>query len=80
MSNYFQAHKDDHVRASAVIEIVLEVPASSSWGGDCELKQIHAQAAEETLNGVLTTLRVRYPLVRVVSKPVVRTVLTRQKR
>lgn len=77
---FFQEHAGDRVSASAVIQITLEVPANSSWGGDCDLKQIHAQASDETLNGVLTTLRVKFPRVRVVGKPVVTTVLTREKR
>lgn len=80
MSRYYESDRNTKVWASAVIEVTLEVPANSSWGGDCELKQIHSQAREETLNGLLTTLRVKYPGVKVVGRPVVKAILTREQR
>lgn len=40
------------LRAHAKVTVTIEVPVGSTWGPDCNLKQVHAQAKEDALHAI----------------------------
>lgn len=69
---------DGKVMARARVRILLEVDASS-WGSDCQLDQVFAQAADSAVGQVRRALSVRgapCPGIRIIGNPVVEAILT----
>lgn len=40
------------VKAAAVVNVTLHIPAKSTWGGSTGIDQIHKQAKEDAINAV----------------------------
>lgn len=70
---------ESKVRASASVQVTVEVKADSVWGGDCTLDQVHKQARDD----IETQLRqvqdaLREGNIRVTSIGPVKTIITRE--
>jgi hypothetical protein len=62
--------------ASARVEVVIELPASGSWGTDCSIDQIYRQAGSETLNKLRQVIRAEFgPTAKVLGDPKVQAVV-----
>jgi hypothetical protein len=41
-----QNMKDEKIKATAKVRVLLEIKISSTWGEDCTVKQVHKQAVD----------------------------------
>ncbi len=64
------------MRARAVVQVTLEIPARSHWGDACQLEQVRKQAVEDVLGQLRkgVVVDVMTPAI-VVGIPVVRTII-----
>lgn len=72
---------ESKVRASASVQVTVEVKADSVWGSDCTLAQVHQQARDDIemqLRQVQDALR--QGNMRVTSIGPVKTIITREER
>lgn len=69
------------MRTSARLVITLEIDVPSTWGSDCQLGQVWAQAKKETLTMLDERLNkaISMGAVRVIGEPRVVAVLTEDK-
>lgn len=66
--------------ASARLEVVIDIPASSSWGTECSIGQIYRQASEETIRALGVMLRKEFgPTAKIVGTPKVQTIITKDR-
>jgi hypothetical protein len=72
---------ESKVRASASVQVTVEVKADSVWGGDCKLDQVHKQARDD-IEGQLRRVQdaLREGNMRVTSIGPVKTIITREER
>lgn len=65
------------VTATARVQLTVEIVASSHWGDNCQIDQVHRQAAEDAL----AFLRALPPgQMRIIGEPRVLVVITEQER
>lgn len=72
---------ESKVRASASVQVTVEVKADGAWGSDCTLAQVHQQARDDIemqLRQVQDALR--QGNMRVTSIGPVKTIITREER
>lgn len=66
--------------ASARLELVIDIPASSSWGRDCTIDQIYRQAGEETTHALGVMLRKEFgPTAKIIGVPKVQAVIAQDR-
>jgi hypothetical protein len=72
---------ESKVRASASVQVTVEVKADSVWGGDCKLDQVHQQARDD-IEGQLRRVQdaLREGNIRVTSIGPVKKIITREER
>ena len=46
----------EHLQASAVVTVTLEIPITGKWGADCTVGQVHSQAVDEALGLIRTSV------------------------
>lgn len=70
---------ESKVRASASVQVTVEVQADGAWGSDCTLAQVHKQAKED-IEGQLRRVQeaLRQGNMRVASIGPVKTIITRE--
>lgn len=68
---------DKRTTASARLEVVIDIPASGSWGSDCSLDQIYRQASEETRIHLSNILYKEFgSTAKIIGEPKIRAVIT----
>jgi hypothetical protein len=60
-------------QTTAIVTVTIEVNCRGNWGPDCSLAQIRSQATEEVRERI--TKLVSGLAVRIVSKPIVKTII-----